>query len=91
VRFIGPWNCGSLAGSIVRSGASASSGEARHPRELLSEPAYAGARDRAGPVVEALEKGPDAKRIAIAPADQLSAIVAYAVARILVSAWRTRI
>ena len=55
--------------------------------ELLSEPAYARARaiGRAR-VVEALEKGPDAKRVAIAPADQLSQLLAYPVARILVSA-----
>ena len=55
--------------------------------ELLSEPAYARARaiGRAR-VVEALEKGPDANRVAIAPADQLSQLLAYPVARILVSA-----
>jgi len=54
--------------------------------ELLSEPAYARARaiGRAR-VLEALEKGPDAKRVAIATADQLSQLLAYPVARILVS------
>jgi len=55
--------------------------------EILSEPAYARARAIGkARVLEALEKGPDAKRIAIAPADQLSQLLAYPVARILVSA-----
>ena len=55
--------------------------------DLLSEPAYARARAMGRTRVhEALEKGPDAKRIAILPADQLSLLLAYPVARILVSA-----
>lgn len=55
--------------------------------ELLAEPAYARARAIGkSRVLEALEKGPDAKRVAIAPADQLSQLLAYPVARILVSA-----
>ena len=55
--------------------------------EILSEPAYARARAIGkARVLEALEKGTDAKRTATAPADQLSQLLAYPVARILVSA-----
>ena len=55
--------------------------------ELLSEPAYARARALGRTRVhEALEKGAESARIAIAPADQLSQLLAYPVARILVSA-----
>jgi DNA primase large subunit len=55
--------------------------------ELLSEPAYA--RGRAlgkARVLEALEKGPPTGRVAVDEADQLSQLLAYPVARILVSA-----
>src|SRR5213076_1627202 len=55
--------------------------------ELLSEPAYARARALGRTRVhEALEQGPESPRVAIAPADQLSQLLAYPVARILVSA-----
>lgn len=55
--------------------------------EILSEPAYARARGIGkARVREALEKGPDASRVAVAPADQLSQLLGYPVARILVSA-----
>jgi len=55
--------------------------------EILSESAYARARAIGKTrVLEALERGPEATRIAIAPADQLSQLLAYPVARILVSA-----
>ena len=55
--------------------------------EVLAEPAYARAR-AAGKarVLEALERGPDVKRVAVVAADQLSQLLAYPVSRILVSA-----
>ncbi|TLZ46202.1 MAG: DNA primase regulatory subunit PriL [Methanobacteriota archaeon] len=55
--------------------------------EVLGDPAYARAR-AAGKarVLEALERGPEPNRVAVAPADQLSQLLAYPVARILVSA-----
>ncbi len=55
--------------------------------ELLSEPAYGRARTLGrNRVVEALEKGPPTERVAIDAADQLAQLLAYPVARILVSA-----
>ena len=55
--------------------------------ELLSETAYARARTLGkARVVEALEKGPPTERVAIDTADQLAQLLAYPVARILVSA-----
>ncbi len=55
--------------------------------ELLTETAYGRARslgkDR---VIEALERGPAPERVAIDAADQLAGLLAYPVARILVSA-----
>jgi DNA primase large subunit len=55
--------------------------------DLLSERAYARARSIGRTrVFEALEKGADAERVAINPGDQLSQLLAYPVARILVSA-----
>ena len=55
--------------------------------ELLSEPAYARARALGkARVIEALEKGPPTARVAIDAADQLAHLLAYPVARILVSA-----
>ncbi len=55
--------------------------------ELLSESAYARARALGkSRVVEALEKGPPTERVAIDTADQLAQLLAYPVARILVSA-----
>ncbi len=55
--------------------------------ELLSEPAYQRARTLGrNRVVEALEKGPPTERVAIDAADQLAQLLAYPVARILVSA-----
>ena len=55
--------------------------------DLLSERAYARARSIGRTrVFEALEKGADSVRVAIDPADQLSQLLAYPVARILVSA-----
>jgi DNA primase large subunit len=55
--------------------------------EVLADPAYARAR-AAGKarVLEALERGPEPNRVAVVPADQLSQLLAYPVARILVSA-----
>src|SRR5205807_9246343 len=48
--------------------------------ELLSEPAYARARALGRTRVhEALKKGPESPRVAIAPADQLSQLLAYPV------------
>ena len=55
--------------------------------DLLSEAAYARARALGkARVVEALEKGPPTERVAIDTADQLGQLLAYPVARILVSA-----
>jgi DNA primase large subunit len=55
--------------------------------ELLREPAYARARSLGlARVMESLEKGPPTGRVAIDPADQLASLLAYPVARILVSA-----
>ncbi len=55
--------------------------------ELLTETAYARARALGkSRVVEALEKGPPTERVAIDTADQLAQLLAYPVARILVSA-----
>lgn len=55
--------------------------------ELLAEPAYARARALGkARVIEALEKGPPTERVTIATADQLAALLAYPVARIMVSA-----
>ena len=55
--------------------------------ELLSESAYARARALGkSRVIEALEKGPSTERVAIDTADQLAQLLAYPVARILVSA-----
>ncbi len=55
--------------------------------ELLTEAAYARARNLGkGRVIEALEKGPPTERVAIDAADQLAQLLAYPVARILVSA-----
>ena len=55
--------------------------------EILLEPAYERARTIGkARVLEALDKAPPAKRIAIAPADQLAQLLAYPVSRILVSA-----
>ncbi len=55
--------------------------------ELLSEPAYARARGLGRTrVVDALERGPPAGAVAVDTADQLAALLAYPVARILVSA-----
>ena len=68
------------AGAYIR-------GERITLEELLTDPAYARARALGkGRVVEALEKGPATDRVAVAPADQLAALLAYPVARILVSA-----
>ncbi len=54
--------------------------------ELLTNAAYARARALGkARVVEALEKGVSAERVAVAQADQLAALLAYPVARILVS------
>jgi len=54
--------------------------------EILLEPAYARARTLGrSRVLEALEKGPTSDRIAIATADQISELLAYPIARILVS------
>ncbi len=51
------------------------------------DPAYARARTLGkARVVEALEKGASKERVAVATADQLAALLAYPVARILVSA-----
>jgi len=55
--------------------------------DLLTDPAYARARALGkARVVEALERGPPEGRVAIAVADQLAVLLAYPVARILVSA-----
>jgi DNA primase large subunit len=55
--------------------------------ELLSEPAYARARSLGkARVIEALEKGPPTGPVAVDTADQLAQLLAYPVARILVSA-----
>ena len=55
--------------------------------ELLSETAYARARSLGkARVIEALEKGPPTERVAVDTADQLALLLAYPVARILVSA-----
>jgi len=55
--------------------------------ELLTEPAYARARALGkSRVLEALEATEGAERVMIDPADQLAALLAYPVARILVSA-----
>lgn len=55
--------------------------------ELLTETAYGRARTLGkARVIEALEKGPPTERVAIDTADQLAALLAYPVARILVSA-----
>jgi DNA primase large subunit len=55
--------------------------------EVLTEPAYARARSLGKTrVIEALDKGPSSGRVAIDPADQLGSLLAYPVARILVSA-----
>jgi len=55
--------------------------------EILLEPAYARARTLGrSRVLEALEKSPTSDRIAIATADQISELLAYPIARILVSA-----
>jgi len=55
--------------------------------ELLTNPAFARARALGkARVIEALEKGVSTDRVAVAPADQLAALLAYPVARILVSA-----
>src|SRR5712691_305381 len=55
--------------------------------EILLEPAYARARSLGkARVLEALERGPEAERVAIAIADQLAQLLAYPVARILSSA-----
>ncbi|HEY7588246.1 MAG TPA: DNA primase regulatory subunit PriL, partial [Thermoplasmata archaeon] len=55
--------------------------------ELLAEPAYARARALGkARVIEALEKGPPTERVTIDTADQLAALLAYPVARIMVSA-----
>lgn len=55
--------------------------------ELLTDEAYARARALGRTlVVEALERGPPEERVAIATADQLATLLAYPVARILVSA-----
>ena len=55
--------------------------------ELLTEAAFERARSLGkARVIEALEKGPPNERVAIATADQLAQLLAYPVARILVSA-----
>ena len=55
--------------------------------ELLSQSAYARARALGkSRVIEALERGPPTERVAIDTADQLAQLLAYPVARILVSA-----
>src|SRR2546425_1872205 len=55
--------------------------------EILLEPAYARARTLGrSRVLDALEKSPTSDRIAIATADQISELLAYPIARILVSA-----
>ncbi len=55
--------------------------------ELLTETAYGRARALGkNRVTDALERGPSTDRVAIAPADQLAQLLAYPVARILVSA-----
>ncbi len=62
-------------------------GEGITLEELLTEAAYARARALGkSRVVEAMEKGPPTERVAIDTADQLAALLAYPVARILVSA-----
>ncbi len=62
-------------------------GEKVSLEEILLEPAYARARSLGkARVLEALEKGPASDRIAVATADQLAGLLAYPVARILVSA-----
>jgi len=54
--------------------------------EILTEPAYARARTLGKTrVIEALEKGPGTERVAVVAADQLAQLLAYPVARILVS------
>jgi DNA primase large subunit len=54
--------------------------------EILVEPAYARARTLGkSRVLEALEKNPTSDRIAILAADQISELLAYPIARILVS------
>ncbi|TLZ68281.1 MAG: DNA primase regulatory subunit PriL, partial [Methanobacteriota archaeon] len=55
--------------------------------EILLEPAYARARTLGkARVLDALERGPESERVAIAIADQLAQLLAYPVARILASA-----
>ena len=55
--------------------------------EILLEPAYGRARTLGkARVLEALEKAGPSERTAIAPADQLAQLLAYPIARILVSA-----
>jgi DNA primase large subunit len=55
--------------------------------ELLTESAFARARSLGkARVIEALERGPPTERVAIDMADQLAQLLAYPVARILVSA-----
>ncbi len=62
-------------------------GEGITLEELRTETAYARARALGrSRVIEALEKGPPTERVAIDTADQLAALLAYPVARILVSA-----
>lgn len=54
--------------------------------EILTEPAYVRARTLGKTrVIEALEKGPGTERVAVVAADQLAQLLAYPVARILVS------
>ncbi len=55
--------------------------------DLLTDPAYARARGLGKTrVIDALERGPPTERVAIDTADQLAQLLAYPVARILVSA-----
>ncbi len=72
---------------FLREAAAYIRGEGITLEELLTEPAYARARALGkARVIEALEKGPPMERVAIDTADQLAALLAYPVARILVSA-----
>ncbi len=72
---------------FLREAAAYIRGERITLEELLSEAAYARARALGKTrVIEALEKGPPTERVAIDTADRLAALLAYPVARILVSA-----
>src|SRR5207244_12545636 len=72
---------------VLREAAALTRSEGVTVDELRAEPAYARARALGRTRVhEALEKGAESPRVAIAPADQLSQLLAYPVARILVSA-----